>query len=235
MYPVAMVAAQSGTATEEQTEDAMFESTSDSDRGRRLRLETAVGVVAALWVVYTIVYSSPLHDTLPGVFLELVPGALGVGVLLAAGFRWQDCYLRLGPLSRKGLLALIAVCPVLLGPLLSSQWSGFRPLPMLVYGPASGFVQELFFRATLLPALMRVFRRRPWPAILVHAVLFGLWHVPRALTTAPVAPVPATFAVAVATFLAGLGWGWQVQHDRTIVWTVAQHILFLMLMSLFGV
>jgi hypothetical protein len=53
--------------------------------------------------------------------------------------------------------------------------------------------------------------------------------------TAPVAPAPATFAVAVVTFLAGLGWGWQVQHDRTIVWTVAQHILFLMLMSLFGV
>jgi len=213
----------------------MFQSTSDREQGRRLRLGTAVGIVAALWVVYTVVYTSPLHDTLPGVLLELVPGALGVGVLVATGFSWQDCYLRLGPISRKGLLTLIAVCPVLLGPLLSSQWVGFRPLPMLVYGPASGFMQELFFRATLLPALMRVFRHRPWLAILVHAALFGLWHVPRVLMTAPVEPVPATFAVAVVTFLAGLGWGWQVQHDETIVWTVAQHILFLMLMSLFGV
>jgi membrane protease YdiL (CAAX protease family) len=213
----------------------MFESTGDREQGRQLRLGAAVGIVIALWVVYTVVYSSPLHDTLPGAFLELVPGVLGVGVLLAAGFRWQDCYLRLAPMSRKGLLALIAVCPVLLGPLLSSQWVGFRPLPMLVYGPASGFAQELFFRATLLPALMRVFRHRPWLAILAHAALFGLWHVPRALMTAPVAPVPATFAVAAVTFLAGLGWGWQVQHDKTIVWTVAQHILFLMLMSLFGV
>jgi thiol:disulfide interchange protein len=49
------------------------------------------------------------------------------------------------------------------------------------------------------------------------------------------AAVGIVIAVAAVTFLAGLGWGWQVQHDKTIVWTLAQHILFLMLMSFFGV
>ena len=51
---------------------------------------------------------------------------------------------------------------------------------------------------------------------------------------APIAPLPAAIAVALVTALAGLGWGWQVQHDRTVVWALTQHIVFLMVMSLFG-
>lgn len=39
--------------------------------------------------------------------------------------------------------------------------------------------------------------------------------------------------VAVVTFAAGCGRGWQVQRDGTVVWASAQHGLFLVVMSMF--
>ena len=212
----------------------MSDSTSAVIHGPRLQVRTAVGIIVLLWAAYTAIYSLPLHDTLAGAVLELVPGALGIGALLAAGFRPRDCYLRLAPISMRGLAVLGAVFLILPVLLLSGQWVGFRFLPMLVLAPASGIAQELFFRAALLPALVGTFERRPVRAVALHAVLFALWHVPRVLMTAPVAPVPGAVAVAVVTFLAGMGWGWQVQHDRTLAWALAQHVLFLASMSLFG-
>ena len=212
----------------------MSDPTASAVARTRVPFRAAAGIVAMLWVAYVVVYSLPLHDTLVGILLELIAGVVGVGVLLAAGLRRRDCYLRLGPISRQGLAVLAALFLVLIPPLLSGQWVGFRLLPMLVYAPASGIAQELFFRATLLPTFVKMLGRRPGLAVGLHAVLFALWHVPRSLMTAPVAPIPATIAITAVTFLAGVGWGWQVQHDRTLVWSLAQHVFFLMAMSLFG-
>ena len=39
--------------------------------------------------------------------------------------------------------------------------------------------------------------------------------------------------IAMVLFAAGCGWGWQVQKDKTVVWAIGQHSLFLMLMSMF--
>jgi hypothetical protein len=36
------------------------------------------------------------------------------------------------------------------------------------------------------------------------------------------------------TSLAGLAWGWQVEHNRTVFWTTLHYSLLLMVMSLFG-
>jgi membrane protease YdiL (CAAX protease family) len=72
--------------------------------------------------------------------------------------------------------------------------------------------------------------------VVLQAVLFGLWHAPKAYlgTPAGASPWVGAIALSVVPFLAGLGWGWQVQRDRTIVWAMGQHIIFLMIMSLFG-
>jgi hypothetical protein len=45
--------------------------------------------------------------------------------------------------------------------------------------------------------------------------------------------LPAALMVAIVLFLAGCGWGWQVQQDRTVVWAMLQHSLFHVLISLF--
>ena len=211
----------------------MSDSTDSKAAGTHPQLCTAAGIVIALWGAYTVVYTSPLDDGL-GAILELIPGVLGIVILLAAGLRPQDLYLRVGPVSGRGLAVLAVVVLLLIPPLLSGQWVGFRLLPVLVYAPASGVAQELFFRAALLPALVKVLGRRPGLAITLHALLFAVWHVPLSLMTAPVAPVPATIAITLVTFLAGMGWGWQVHRDRTLIWALGQHIFFLMMMALFG-
>lgn len=207
-------------------------------RDRQLPLAIVAGGVLLLGILYTILYTL----TLPGPWaslLELAPGALAVLILLLGGdFRPRDLYLRFAPLSWKGIGVLAAMSLILLAPVLpavqSGWWEGFIPLRILVYAPASAVAQELYFRASLLPLLRRLLSGRRWAPLALHALLFGVWHVPRAYLSAPVDPLPGTLGVAFVTLIAGLGWGWQVQHDRTLVWAVTQHTLFLMIMSLFG-
>ena len=143
----------------------------------------------------------------------------------------EDCNLRLRRPSRSGIIVL-AVVTVLLLPILapSSGFTGWRWLPALVYAPASGIAQELYFRASLLPGLQRAFKGRQTPALLAHALIFIGFHF-RTFQALP--SIGIALVVAVVLFLAGCGWGWQVQRDRTVVWAVLQHSLFLILMSLF--
>ena len=93
--------------------------------------------------------------------------------------------------------------------------------------PASGVTQELYFRSALLPVLLRWLSNKP--ALLVHAAVFALWHL-RMLTQMP---VPVALVSLAVMFLAGTGWGWQAMRDHTVVWAMAQHSLFLMVMALF--
>lgn len=74
----------------------------------------------------------------------------------------------------------------------------------------------------MLPATEVLLPDRPRLALIFHSVLFGLWHI------APLfvgAPAWAVTAVMLVPFLSGLGWGWQVRHDRTVVWAMVQHSL----------
>ena len=107
--------------------------------------------------------------------------------------------------------------------LLAGRGQPFSALDDLVYAPASALGQELYFRAALLVALARLCAGRPRLAVVAQAALFALWHV-RALLV--VAPLPA-FGALLLTFVAGLLWGAQVSRDRTVLWTVAEHALFL--------
>lgn len=196
----------------------------------------AAGVLI-LWGLYVVFYTLDLPA--PGdALLELLPGALAVALLLWGGFSPGQLYLRLAPLSQPGARVLAAqflvLAVVVLPVALTGGWIGFHPLAFLLFAPLGALAQETFFRAALLPALDAALAPRRRLALGLQALLFSLWHVPLAWLAAPVAPLPAVISVAVVTFFAGLGWGWQVRRDRTLVWAFAQHSLFLMVMSLFG-
>jgi membrane protease YdiL (CAAX protease family) len=82
--------------------------------------------------------------------------------------------------------------------------------------------------------LGRAFPNRAGLANLSHAILFALWHVPKALIFSPINPLLGALLLAVVTGTAGFGWGWQVRHDGTLAWSTLHHWLLLSAMSLFG-
>ena len=185
--------------------------------------------IVAIYIFYTVIYTIQLNET-AGAFLEVIPGVLGVSVLLAGGFTARELYLHRAPISLKGALLLSAFFLVLLPILLTGDWVGFDPMQMLFLAPLGGITQELFFRNSLLPFCMRILKGRRFTALIIHALLFSIWHMPLVLSEAPLA---GAVGVTVVTFIGGLIWGGQVQLDRTVYWAMGQHILYLMLMSLF--
>lgn len=197
---------------------------------KRRRLGLATGIILSLWLVYTVVYTLPLRNALSAA-LEIIPGALGLRVLIAGlGFKPEDCYLRLRPISKQGFALLMSFLIVLIPILLTGRWVGWNWTAGLIYAPASGIAQELFFRASLLPITIKLFKRNRLLAVVVQSALFTIWHMPLAFTTAPLA---GAIAVVIVTFIGGMVWGWQVQRDRTVYWAMCQHIVYLILMSLF--
>ena len=188
---------------------------------------TATGIVLMLWLGYTVLQTLSVVHGLPEIgssVVGFVPGLLAVGVLLAAGFSTEDCYLRLRRLSWAGLAVLVAIAVLALAAVLPfGAWQGWNWLAAMVYAPADGIAQELFFRSALLPAMHQALKReRRALALLLHALLFGLWHI------APLfmgAPLWAVAAVMLVPFVCGIGWGWQVRRDQTVVWAMIQHSL----------
>ena len=207
----------------------MQSSTSRDTRQALLSLRSATWTVLLIWMAYTVLYTLHPSDALAAA-LEFLPGVLGVITLLAAGLSLQECHLRVAAISRTGLLLLTAsslVAPIMW---LTGRWTGWSAAAALIYAPASGVSQELFFRAALLPALLTRFRGRPILATLIHALLFSLWHVP---TTSMTGPVGGVIAVAVVTFACGLLWGEQVRRDGTVFWLMGLHTLLLIGNSFF--
>jgi membrane protease YdiL (CAAX protease family) len=113
------------------------------------------------------------------------------------------------------VFALAAMLPVM-------TWQGWSWMAALVYAPAGGVAQELFFRSALLPAMRMMLKQRPRLALALHSLLFGLWHIGPLFLGAPAC---AVIAVMLVPFLSGIGWGWQVQRDRTVIWAMIQHSL----------
>lgn len=204
-------------------------STPTNIRKPLLSLRSAMWSILLIWLAYTILYTLHPSDLLAAV-LEFIPGVLSVTTLVAAGLSLQECYLQMAPASRTGLLLLAA--SVLFMPFVwfTGRWTGWNGLATLVYAPASGISQELFFRSALLPVFLATFKRKQSLAIIVHSLFFALWHVPRAYMTAPPGGVIGVVAV---TFACGLLWGKHVQHDRTVVWLMGYHSLLLIVNSFF--
>jgi len=186
-----------------------------------------IGLILFFWLAYTALqtlfvlgYVSEAWSAILG----FAPGVLGVGALLLAGGSRADCFLQFKRLSWAGFAVLAGIFVFALAAVLPfSVWQGWSWLAALVYAPASGISQELFFRSSLLPAFRVAFPGRSGLALVLHSILFGLWHIGPLFLGAP----PwAVVAVMFVPFLSGLGWGWQVKRDRTIVWAMLQHSLF---------
>lgn len=193
---------------------------------RPVKLYAAVVFVLLLWLAYTVLQTLSVvweMSEARSAPLAFVPGILGVAALLGAGMTREACYLRLGRLSGRGFAVLAVVLVFALSAILPAmEWVGWSWMAALVYAPASGVAQELFFRATLLPAMEALLPGRPRLALVLHSALFGLWHIAPAFVGAP---VWAVAAVMLVPFVSGLGWGWQVRHDRTVIWAMVQHSL----------
>jgi membrane protease YdiL (CAAX protease family) len=198
---------------------------SSQDR-KLLRSTMAVGIVILLWLGYTTLQTLSVVGRVGepwAALLGFLPGLLGAGLLLAAGFSREDCTLQFRPLSWRGFAVLVAVFLFALAAILpAGVWQGWSWAAALVYAPASGIAQELFFRAALLPAVEWILKRHPGLALILHSAMFGLWHIGPLFLGAP---VWAVLAVMLVPFVSGLGWGWQVRHDRTVLWAMVQHSL----------
>jgi len=195
-------------------------------------LPFAVALVITLIMSLVITWIDVLQPVEPILsILSFIPGLISITTLLLSGMSRANLYLRLDKISSQGLFVLIATT-VLLLPILGSStgFGGWKWLPALVFAPASGIAQEIYFRGSLLPALEKSVNDKKGIALLIHAMVFVGYHF-RTFRSVP--SLPVAMLVAVVLFLAGCGWAWQVQRDKTIVWAAAQHSLFLMIMSMF--
>jgi len=191
-----------------------------------------------LWFGYTALFALYIPEP-AGALLGFIPGLLGTALL--CGFKlpfpnarrlssdtsstsWgATCFLRFAPLSRVGLAVmagmLLLMIPVIISGLQESGWIGWDWVSVLVFALASGVSQELFFRSALLPGLLLQYPGRPKLALLLQALLFALFHA--GMFT--VAPPSAALCAMLVTFLAGLGWGYQVYRDQTVLWAMLHH------------
>lgn len=185
------------------------------------------------WLAYTALNTVYPGDALTSL-LAFIPGVVGIAALLAAGLTLEECYLRAAPVSRGGIAAFAAMTALFIPSMLfTGRWAGWNWLAALVYAPASGIAQELFFRAALLPALLWAFRTSKHQtalALFATTGLFVVWH----LRTFILAPIGGDIGTLVFTSLGGIVWGWQVQRDRTVLWAMAFHTGLLMITSLFA-
>ncbi len=195
-----------------------------------LPFTVAILITLSMTVFYTVLdVLQPLEPFQSA--LAFIPGVIAVVALLGGGLSRVDLKLCFAPLSLAGGVVLAATMLLMLPILLSSSaFVGWRWLPALLYAPASGIAQELYFRSSLLPALEHAFQGRANTALIVHSALFVVFHV-RTFVSVP--SLPIAFVVAIVLFLGGCGWGWQVQRDGTVVWAMLQHSLFLAVMSMF--
>jgi membrane protease YdiL (CAAX protease family) len=186
----------------------------------------AIIVIVFLWLIYASIQTLSVTGDLPpswSLILSFLPGILGVMVLRAAGWKRAGLYLRPAPLSRQGFFALAAVFVLALAAIIPfGQWEGWNWKVTLLEAPASGISQELFFRASLLPAFLVALKASPKLALALHSLFFALWHIGPLFVGAP---LWAVLAVMFVPFLSGLGWGWQVQRDGTVFWAMLQHSL----------
>jgi membrane protease YdiL (CAAX protease family) len=190
------------------------------------RLSAATSIVILLWAGYTVLQTMSVVGRVSegwSIAFGFLPGILGVAVLLSVGMTREDCYLVFKPISPRGFAVLAVVFAFALSAILPvSIWNGWSWKAALILAPASGISQELFFRSSLLPTFQYLFRKKQKLALVLHSVLFGLWHIGPLFVGAP---VWAVFAVMLVPFVSGIGWGWQVIRDRTVIGAMIQHSL----------
>jgi membrane protease YdiL (CAAX protease family) len=190
--------------------------------------------VLLLWGAYTLVQTLLVLGRLSepaATMLGLALGAAAVGLLLRNGWSAADCFLGPGRLSVAGALALgwlVLLWPMVLA---TGEWLGWDLGRALVQG-LGGVGQELFFRAALLPLLLARLPGRRWTTLVLHSVLFTVWHAGALLVT-PAEAIGGAIALLLVAFLAGLSWGWQTVRDGTVRWAMVHHAALWVVGSMF--
>jgi membrane protease YdiL (CAAX protease family) len=167
-----------------------------SSRAERMSTRTLVGLVAAI-AVTDVVANALLPDGARLPAKLVIAGAYLAWARRSAGLSWRELGLgrpELGSGLRWGAaaVAVVAGVVVVLTVTTESQFEGssvaqdstaVRVLEPLVFIPLGTVLfEEVIFRGVLLAALLR--RTDRGYAILTSAVVFGLWHLPPALTDA---------------------------------------------------
>ncbi len=189
------------------------------------------GTVLLMWLAYTLLFALYLQEPWPSI-LGFLPGVIGLMALLAMGSTLKDCYLRFARISLPGFIVYLGLFLLMIPVIatgLETGWAGINWLIVLVYAPASGIAQELYFRSALLPLLERIFAGQARFTRIINALLFALFHTGMFL----VAPAWVAFSAMLVTFVTGLGWGWQVQRDQTVIWAMLHHSLLQVILRLF--
>jgi membrane protease YdiL (CAAX protease family) len=181
-----------------------------------------------LLILYTFIYSLEIQGIF-GVFLEMAPGIIGVLYLRTNGFTQKDVYMKFTQPSHKSVITLLLFGLVIIPILATSHRDNFDFQSFFIIAPLSAIGQELFFRSTLLSSLTKILKNDK-SALIIHSILFSLWHLPLAIKYAPLGGI---FGVFFVTFIGGIVWGWVAKRDKTILWVLIQHSLYLMVMSLF--
>jgi membrane protease YdiL (CAAX protease family) len=192
----------------------------------------AIVIVLLMGAFYTFLDVRQLSEPI-NTILSFVPGLLSFAAIIFAKMQSNviESYLIPRKLSIHGSIALAVVAVCLLPILLSiSSKVGWHWIPALVYAPASGIAQELYFRASLLPAMEGLIQNKNITAICLQSTVFVAFHL---RTFMSIGANPIIAVVVVVLFVAGIAWGYQVQKDRTIIWAVALHGTFLVIMSMF--
>ncbi len=210
----------------------MVKLTDMQSQPERIKFRVLFGLIILLWIASVVLFALYLDEPLAS-FLAFTPGILGVGILYGYGFNPDECYLIMRPISRKGLVIYIAMLalmiPVVYTGLQARTFAGLDLIQILVYAPASGIAQELFFRSVLLPVLICALSSKVWLAIIIDSILFALYHT----GMFAVAPLWAAVSALLITFMAGLGWSWHVQRDRTVYWAMLHHSCLQIILRLF--
>jgi hypothetical protein len=193
-----------------------------------------IAMVLVLWAAYTTTQTLMVVERLgesAATSLGLLFGFAALVRLRQVGWSMADCHLRPRGLSLRGAAALGWLLVLWPSVLATGEWTGWDLSRALTHG-LGGASQELFFRAALLPLLVVALGGRTRRALVVHALLFTVWHAGALLVTPTDAFVGAV-AILVVAFLAGLSWGWQTLHDRTVWWALGQHALLWVVGSMF--
>lgn len=188
----------------------------------RLPFPVAASIVIALAMPY-IALNTLFPGPVPTYALGLAIAALGLGALWLAGMPPGACFVRVAPLSRRGAWVLIGLCLYIPAVMLAGLTQPWHWVDALVFAPASALGQELYFRGALLAALRRLSPARPWLAVAWQALAFAGWHLRAFRVVSP----PLALLALGGTFIVGALWGWQTSRDGTLLYVVAQHTAFL--------
>ena len=193
--------------------------------------------ILLLFVFYTIIQvgnlllSNDIKWKNPTIYLLwIVPGVIGIIVLNLSGFSFEKCFLSWKPISKKSLIILVFSISITLPIMLPfGQFIGWNWTTALLLSPLSGITQELFFRATLLPYFLYLFREKKHLAIFTHSILFGIWHI----GVFWLAPWYAAIFVVLVPFISGYLWAIAIIRDGTIIYTIITHTIILTIMTMF--